>query len=127
MFSSTCNSSGYRVAQLRVIFSIPEGARNVLFTPGTKISRHLAYVEWFSKFTANPEPDHWMYKLSRAMKDSFRYATIIPIANIRRSVLLFPKFGPVAPPHWTSENVLEECNTFYLDPFVDDHSYVTIY
>ncbi|KAJ7029499.1 hypothetical protein C8F04DRAFT_899571, partial [Mycena alexandri] len=65
----------------------------------------LAYVEWFSPFTAHPEPHHLMYKVKRSMKEGQRIATIVPLESIRRSVHLLPKFGPMAPPHWTSSNV----------------------
>ncbi|KAJ7703676.1 hypothetical protein B0H17DRAFT_856093, partial [Mycena rosella] len=65
----------------------------------------LAYVQWFSLFIAQPEPHHPMYKVRRPLKDGTRIVSIIPVANIRHSVHLLPKFGPVAPPHWTSSNV----------------------
>lgn len=64
-----------------------------------------------------------MYKISRPVE---RVASIIPAANLRRSVHLFPQFGPVAPRHWTSVNVLEECAKFYLSPWSDRHAYVTL-
>ncbi|KAJ7333971.1 hypothetical protein DFH08DRAFT_707664, partial [Mycena albidolilacea] len=62
----------------------------------------------FSPFT-EPEPDHLMYKVNRSLKDRDRLSSIIPVANIRRSVHLLPKFGPVAPAQWKSTNVLDKC------------------
>ncbi|KAI0037902.1 hypothetical protein FA95DRAFT_1463818, partial [Auriscalpium vulgare] len=65
-----------------------------------------AYVEWFSKFTAAEEDHHRMYRVTRAFKaDGRRHASVIPVENIRRSVHLFPRFGPHAPRQWTSASV----------------------
>jgi hypothetical protein len=118
----TLQGSGYRVGQVRVVFSLTERALKHLF-PNERPHHHLAYVEWFSKFPNAPEPNHAMYKISRPAEHS---ATIIPVANIRRSVQLFPEFGPIAPRDWTSQNVLERCRKFYVSPWSDRHSYVTI-
>jgi len=82
----------------------------------------LAYIEWFSKFTT-PDHDHRMFKLNRSLEDGERVASIVPISTIRRSVHLFPKFGPVVPEGWSSDNVLEKCAAFYLNPFTDRHMY----
>ncbi|KAJ7795018.1 hypothetical protein B0H14DRAFT_3555990 [Mycena olivaceomarginata] len=89
----TLQGSGYRVGQVRVVFSLTERALKHLFS-NERPHHHLAYVEWFSKFPNAPEPNHAMYKISRPAEHS---ATIIPVANIRRSVQLFPEFGPIAP------------------------------
>ncbi|KAJ6537053.1 hypothetical protein B0H19DRAFT_1382817 [Mycena capillaripes] len=118
---------GYRVGQVRVVFSLKPHHIQGLFARGVSPPRHLAYVEWFSAFTPQPEPHHLMYKVKRSLKDGDRMASIVPVANIRRSVHLFPKFGPVAPPHWTSANVLEECPTFFVNCFSDRHIYTTLY
>jgi len=105
---------GYRVGQVRVIFALPGST-----------DEHLAYIEWFSKFLA-PDPDHGMLRLNRTLDSGDRVASIVPISLIRRSVHLFPKFGSKVPENWTSENVLEECTTFYLNQFSDRHMYYII-
>ena len=68
-----------------------------------------------------------MYKVSRVSMTEGRFASIISVENIQRSVALFPVFGPIAPRDWTSDNVLESCSTFYVDPFSDEHAYRTIF
>ncbi|KAJ6550698.1 hypothetical protein B0H10DRAFT_2169918 [Mycena sp. CBHHK59/15] len=118
---------GYRVGQVRVIFSIPEKSIEKIFKAGVNVPKYLVYVEWFTAFKSQPEPNHLMYKISRLEKHGARVSSIISIDNIRRSVHLFPKFGRVAPREWTSSDVLEKCPTFFVSCFTDRHSYVTIY
>ncbi|KAJ6549721.1 hypothetical protein B0H19DRAFT_1211389 [Mycena capillaripes] len=118
--------SGYRVAQIRVIFSLgPRHLRN-LFLPGITPPKYLAYVEWFSPFT-HPEPAHLMYKVNRSMKDGERLVSIVPVGNICRSVHLLPKFGPVAPAAWKSSTVLEDCPIFFVNSMTDRHIYATLF
>jgi hypothetical protein len=119
-------NAGYRVGQIRVVFSLgPHHLRN-LFLPGITPPKHLAYVEWFSPFTT-PEPDHLMYKVRRSIKDGERLASIIPVGNIRRSVHLSPKFGPVAPAAWKSSTVLDQCSSFFVNSMPDRHVYATLF
>jgi hypothetical protein len=99
------------VGQVRVIFAFPGTA-----------DEHFAYVEWFSEFS-EPDSDHGMQRLTRTLDGGDRVASIVPVSWIRRSVHLFPKFGPKVPEHWTSANVLEKCTIFYLNPFSDRHMY----
>ncbi|KAJ7478845.1 hypothetical protein B0H11DRAFT_1725700 [Mycena galericulata] len=119
--------AGYRIAQVRVVFSLKPHHIQGLFRAGVSPPKHLAYVEWFTSFTAQPEPHHLMYKVRRSLKDGDRIASIIPLANIRRSVHLLPKFGPVVPPDWTSTNVLDECSVFFVNSFSDRHIYTTVF
>ena len=102
----------YQVAQVRVIFALPDNP-----------NERLAYVEWFGKFSA-PVPHHGMLKLNRQLSNNTdRIVSIVPISSIRRSVHLFPKFGLKVPEDWTSANVLEKCTTFYLNQFSDRNLY----
>ncbi|KAJ7875217.1 hypothetical protein B0H13DRAFT_1894237 [Mycena leptocephala] len=114
--------TGYRVGRVRVVFKLSSKVTAALF-PGVPPPGHLAYVEWFSAFPRQPEPNHLMYKISRLEE---RVASIIPIENIRRSIHLFPQFGPVVPRAWTSQNVLDSATKFYVSPWSDRHSYITV-
>ncbi|KAJ6459244.1 hypothetical protein C8R45DRAFT_1056242 [Mycena sanguinolenta] len=114
--------TGYRVGRVRVVFKLSRKVTAGLF-PGVPPPGHLAYVEWFSAFPRQPEPNHLMYKISRLEE---RIACIIPIENIRRSIHLFPQFDPVVPRSWTSQNVLDSATKFYVSPWSDRHLYITV-
>ncbi|KAJ7190828.1 hypothetical protein GGX14DRAFT_381775 [Mycena pura] len=114
--------SGYRVAQVRAVFSLTPTTLERVF-PDEKPSRYLAYVEWFSKFHSAPQANHGLYRVTRPVE---RTASIVPVEHIRRSLHLYPEFGAVAPREWTSGNVLELCQRFYVSPWSDRHSYVTV-
>jgi len=88
---------------------------------------HLAYVEWFSPFSAVPEVNHHLYKVTRSMtRDGHRSATIIPVESILYSVHLLPNFGPSIPQHWDSSSVLDEYCSFFVNPFSDRENYLII-
>ncbi|KAF8197077.1 hypothetical protein BJ912DRAFT_846563, partial [Pholiota molesta] len=119
-----------RVGQVRLIFSFPENSHRTLFPSCAPPPRHLAYIEWFSRFTPRPDPDSQMYKLSRSyVGPEDRLASIIPVSLIQHSVHLFPKWGRDRQRYlaWSSETVLDECSVFYLNCFKDRHTYYNIY
>ncbi|KAG2123740.1 hypothetical protein DEU56DRAFT_745112, partial [Suillus clintonianus] len=83
----------------------------------------LAYIEWFSPFSSAPDRHNGLYKLSRLMHGGEMVASIVPAGNIVRSVHLIPRFGEIAPQEWMSETVLEDCSTFWLNSYIDKHTF----
>jgi hypothetical protein len=77
----------------------------------------MAYVEWYTSFTANPERYHQQYKIRPTFVDGGVSASIVDISDIVVSISLLPKFGPVCDQTWTSSNVLDLCDTFYVNSF----------
>jgi hypothetical protein len=94
-----------------------------LFPIHIKPPQHLAYVEWFSPFPINPEPDHQLFKITRPLDAHQRQASIIPVTRIQRSVHLIPMFGPRVPQSWASDNVMDKCETFFVNCFSDKDIY----
>ena len=117
--------TGYRIGRIRVIFSLPKSSLQSLFRTRTDgIPKHLVYVEWYMAFTQDPDPDSLLFKISPMRdRDGGRICSIIPLANIRRSVHLIPKFGAVAPEEWRSSTVLDMANVFFVNSFTDNHLY----
>ncbi|KAF8262616.1 hypothetical protein EI94DRAFT_1773137 [Lactarius quietus] len=116
--------SRLRVVQIRVVFQLSTTSGASVFLPSRPDPPpSLAYVEWFSLPSA-PDPAHKMSRISRQYTNhGRRSASILPLTDICRSVQLFPVFGPVAPRNWEVSTVLEECQNFYINPFLDKHMY----
>ncbi|THU78566.1 hypothetical protein K435DRAFT_824095 [Dendrothele bispora CBS 962.96] len=119
--------NGMRVGRIRVIFSLPSKSVDRLFPANVSPPTHLAYVEWFSKFTRHPDPSSGMYRLKRqVMNNGTPSVSVVPVEMIKRSVHLFPKWGGTVPSEWTCENVLDICPNFLLNPFRDLHTYCNL-
>ncbi|KAG1843444.1 hypothetical protein F4604DRAFT_1884612 [Suillus subluteus] len=114
---------GVHIGQVRVIFSLPSKSVPLLFPPTVEVPTHFAYIEWFEPFTSAPDRHHGLYKLSRSLRGGEKVASIVPLANIVRSVHLMPNFGAVVPREWTSDTVLDNCNTFWLNSYIDRYTF----
>ncbi|KAF8264150.1 hypothetical protein EI94DRAFT_522241 [Lactarius quietus] len=95
---------GLRVAQVRVVFEIPSRVVEDIFTSAPL--EHLAYVEWFSPIPAMPGPNHGLYRVTRLTQNGRRRAK--------------------SSREWRTFTVLEQCNSFYINPFSDRESYLML-
>ena len=50
---------------------------------------------------------------------------VISAELILGSVHLIPRFGCIVPQEWNSFTVLEQCESFYVNPFKDIDTYLT--
>lgn len=89
--------------------------------------KYLAYVEWFTNFDQQLQMGHRLPRIQRVLQNQQRVASLIPLANIRRSVHLIPDFGNKCLSHWTSATVLDLCRRFYLNLFSDRHAFYTMH
>ncbi|KAI0754751.1 hypothetical protein C8Q80DRAFT_1226925 [Daedaleopsis nitida] len=108
---------GLHVARVRAIFRLPS-----LYGPVTP--HPVAYVEWFTPFRSQPDPDTGMFKVSHSSHQGRRRASIIPINQIVRSVHLIPIWGKAVDKSWTTHNVLDKCRRFFVNPYLRHHDFV---
>ncbi|KAJ6582767.1 hypothetical protein B0H10DRAFT_1926495 [Mycena sp. CBHHK59/15] len=107
-------TDGLSVARVRVIFRLPEEF-GIYPDP-------LAYVDWF-KPLKQPVPNIGMHEVSLSSRNHRQNSSIIPVPDIVRSCHLIPVFGCSADPAWTSDNVLDQCKSFYLNPYLRHHDF----
>lgn len=110
-----------RVAQLRVLFTLPSTIDDSSNPP------LLAYVEWFTPFRRTKRNrGTFLYKVSCVYDDQGNYqAEVIPADSIIRSCHLLPVFGKIGErsPFWKSDNVLDRCEHFFFNEFLDLHTF----
>ncbi|TFK66815.1 hypothetical protein BDN72DRAFT_771496 [Pluteus cervinus] len=117
--------SRYRVGRVRAVFTLPNDLVLEYFSGVDDMPSHFAYVELYSLFST-PDPDHDLHKIKPEIRNGSHLARIIPIDNICRSVHLFPKIGSAVDPEWTSDNVLDQADTFFVNAFSDRDMYYTL-
>ena len=118
------NPSAHRIAQVHAVFSISPAAQRLLFPMNNQPPEHLAYIEWFTPFWPQPEVNSRLYKVSHAHHRDARIASIIPIGNITQSIHLFPLVGSTVPRDWNSATVIEHCQSFLVNSFMNVQTYV---
>jgi len=99
---------GVRVAQVHIIFTLPHQFQVGMY------SRALAYTKWFTPLR-EPDLSSGLHQVSRSTCQLHRNAAVIHIDEVVCPCHLIPKMGPSVDPGWTSVNVYEMENDFYLN------------
>ncbi|KAJ6527883.1 hypothetical protein DFH09DRAFT_935537 [Mycena vulgaris] len=107
-------TDGLRVARVRVIFRLPE-------QHGT-FPDPLAYIDWYTSL-GQPIADIRMHQVTPSSRNHQRNSEVIPITDIVRSCHLIPVFGRSVDPTWTSDRVLDQAKSFYLNPYLRHHDF----
>jgi len=115
---------GKRPARLRVVFQLPDEYLSKIGLSG-QVGR-LAYIEWFSR-PRNKDLNHGMYSVSRSYRNGIQCTEVVEVDSIFRTCQLVPKFGRWANRAWTSSNVIDQCEHFLINNFIDHHTYQCIY
>ncbi|EJD37744.1 hypothetical protein AURDEDRAFT_72956, partial [Auricularia subglabra TFB-10046 SS5] len=124
---------GIRVAQLRVLFALPDEFTALFKQLRIPSPGKLAYVEWFSK-PGETDDLTGMFHVRRSFRSGVqadvRQAAVIEAVDIRRSAHLVAKLSghkPSIPLHLTVHNLYERWKEFWLNNYVDKAAYRTIY
>lgn len=117
--------TGYRVGQVRAIFTLPSELQKYRPNHGEELS-HLLYIEVFTRFTEEPEPYSKLYKISHDWHNQQRRSIVLPVHRVFRSCHLIPDWGAQVNRSWSSEYVLEQADTFFLNPFSDHHMFLFV-
>ncbi|KAK0485526.1 hypothetical protein EDD18DRAFT_1083189 [Armillaria luteobubalina] len=111
-------NKGLHVGQVHVIFNLPEQL-------GT-FPHPLAYIEWF---TPLHKLDNCvgMFKVQRSTHGSqWLRASIIPVTYISQSCQLSPYFGHSMDCTWSSNNVLDLCQSFHVNSYLRHIDFVLL-
>lgn len=103
------------------------GTRN---TPELWPKEPLAYVEWYSPLKSAANSDSLMYTVSNMplRPDGICVGQVIPLTHIRQSCQLIPHFGTSSPREtWTSDNILDMVDRFYLNNWASLYTYQTLW
>ncbi|PBK70867.1 hypothetical protein ARMSODRAFT_884244 [Armillaria solidipes] len=108
---------GLHVAQVRAIFNLPSELG--------EFTQPLAYVEWFTPLQRIDEATG-MFKIQRSLRAGRPHGAVIPVTYISHSCHLSPSSGRSIDPQYTSDNILESCSTFFLNPYLRHIDFVLL-
>jgi hypothetical protein len=93
---------------------------------GGTVPQYLVYIQWFSPLSATQDGNHLMYKVSHLTEEGHPSASVIPADSILASVHLFPQvgFGQNDMLNMHSFTIMDNCWSFYVNPFSDRDSYL---
>ncbi|KAH7902948.1 hypothetical protein BJ138DRAFT_1168705 [Hygrophoropsis aurantiaca] len=106
---------GLRVAQVRAIFTLPDVYQIRTIHP-------LAFIEWFTPLGPR-DPNSGLYIVNRSTRMHKPYVEVIEVDRIVRNCHLIPKFGVKKNTRWAAGNVAEDCKTFFVNPYIDTHTF----
>jgi hypothetical protein len=112
---------GTKIGRVKVLFQLPKASSNAAET--------LAYIEWYTPPRRNEET-HNMHSIRKMdlRADGSVNASIVPLANIRQTCQLFPNFGrTLVDEGWTTNNVLDKCQSFFVNNWAGLYAYQTIW
>ncbi|KZO97289.1 hypothetical protein CALVIDRAFT_480119 [Calocera viscosa TUFC12733] len=115
--------SAFLVGRLRLIFQLPASAS--LSLTGRSVTEPLAYVEWFSRPSSRAAHPSGLPIVQRLRASNGEpLASVIELKCIKRNCMLQPvaKGGTC----WRSDNVLDLCDTFFLNPYLDRDSFMLL-
>lgn len=108
---------GFQVAQIRAIFTLPDEY---------KVSEPLVYAETFTiPYTNEPISHVDLHRIRRDMLGDEHVARVFPLSHVYRSVYLIPLFPSKT--FWRSETALESCDTFYVNQYLDSHTFCLLF
>ncbi|KAG8708171.1 hypothetical protein FRC09_001400 [Ceratobasidium sp. 395] len=108
--------SNHHVAHLRMMFSLPSQFG---------ICEPLAYVEWYTEPSIGSGPGVELYRVSRKFENGKRSSSVIRLTDIRRTCRLLPDFTDASAA--CTENMLTTCDAFFVDRYLDEHSFRILY
>ena len=97
-----------------MVFKIPSHMEPVTFGENITPPGHLAFVEWFT-VPREKSLDHGMYQVSHSYTgvgtQRVREVAVVEVDSIVRICQLIPCFGKKVNRAWSSETVLDDCDT----------------
>jgi hypothetical protein len=105
------------VAQLRLLFTVKRNNETI----------PLALVDWFKTCGSNPDVHNGMYKIKRKMLSTGRQdSDVINVTAILCGVHLVPKF-PIHTVERKVSEVIEDTTYFFVNNYIDEHMYHSMY